>query len=221
MKYICLHIFLLVSFTCFSQVGIGTKNPEEALHIAGTDATIRLEGLSSVNNASNDGVDLIPTLVDTDGTVLLNPLGAGSPHNYITDASTVFASTVTVVANLGTSSTTSNIYNYNVTLTTRSFLEIKYGLAFLINETTGVKILDGKSRQIKNYFTIDGGNDIYGQYSQNYFNVDTDGGNAGFYNRGMTYVQLDPGTYTINFWANIGQGLNSSTEVVFGGDNSS
>ena len=149
MKYICLHIFLLVVFTSFSQVGIGTKNPDEALHIAGIDATIRLEGLSSVNNVSNDGADLIPTLVDTDGTVLLNPLGAGSPHNYITDASTVFASTVTVVANLGISSTTTNIYNYNITLTTRSFLEIKYGLAFLINETTGVKIFEGKSRQIK------------------------------------------------------------------------
>jgi len=222
MKYLSKYVFLLVAFSGFGQVGIGTTAPEAALHIAGENSTIRLEGLSHNNNsASNDGINLAPVLVDLNGTAVLNPISVGSPHNFITDASTVFASTQTVIVNSGTQTTTSNIYNYNITLTRSAYIEVKYGLEFNVYETTGVNINDGKVRQIKNYFTIDGGSDKYGQISQNYYNIDSDGANAGFSNRGTTYIRLDPGTHTINFWAQVNQGLTNSTEVIFGGDNSS
>lgn len=54
MKNQYLSILLYTSIG-FSQVGIGTTNPQEQLHIAGNTSTIRIEGLSNANNPLNDG----------------------------------------------------------------------------------------------------------------------------------------------------------------------
>jgi hypothetical protein len=51
-------IFVLLITTinfCFAQVGIDTTTPQEELHIAGNNSTIRIEGLNYPNNTNNLG----------------------------------------------------------------------------------------------------------------------------------------------------------------------
>lgn len=51
------HILLLlfINFTITAQVGVGTNNPQEELHVAGATSTIRVDGLSEANNPNNLG----------------------------------------------------------------------------------------------------------------------------------------------------------------------
>lgn len=218
-------LIIFMSYSIFGQVGIGTSNPEAALHIAGENSTIRIEGLSEANDPLNDGLRLMPTYVDKNGEITLSPSGAGTSSIHLIDASYAFEKTV-VANNNNVPRTITHIYSYDITLTSEVFIEVKYSLSFNIFSTynpvnqTGVRIFDGKSRQVKTYFTIDANPTLYGQISQNYYNVSTGGGPGTFYNNGFAYIALQPGTYTLNFFVDIAGHDNNTTAVVLGGDES-
>ncbi|MGB1270353.1 MAG: hypothetical protein ACPG45_11515, partial [Flavobacteriaceae bacterium] len=59
--------FLATTTTSFAQVGVGTTNPLQELHIAGTSSTIRIDGLNSANNTNNNGIDIAPVAVNALG----------------------------------------------------------------------------------------------------------------------------------------------------------
>lgn len=70
-------ITVLSLYTTFglSQVGINTTTPQEELHVAGANSTIRVEGLNSPNNINNLGAgSSTPVYVDTDGDLVLGTL---------------------------------------------------------------------------------------------------------------------------------------------------
>ena len=69
-KIINILIVSLIATTTFAQVGIGTTNPQEDLHISGTTSSIRIESLNSTNNVFNDGIKLAPAYVDGNADIL-------------------------------------------------------------------------------------------------------------------------------------------------------
>ena len=52
-------LVLLFGIPGFAQVGIGTTDPQETLHISGNSSTIRVEGLNSENHDKKANSDLI------------------------------------------------------------------------------------------------------------------------------------------------------------------
>jgi hypothetical protein len=70
-------VLMLVSTASYSQVGIGTTEPQETLHVAGESSTIRIEGLDSNNNTENNG-SRTPLAVDALGNMVL---GRSSTHS--------------------------------------------------------------------------------------------------------------------------------------------
>lgn len=75
MKKILPYIFTLVISFSYGQVGINTNTPQEELHVAGSNSTIRVEGLNSTNNTNNLGVgSSSPVYVDADGDLILGTL---------------------------------------------------------------------------------------------------------------------------------------------------
>ncbi len=56
-----------------AQVGIGTTEPSQSLHIAGSTSTIRVEGLSSTNNNYNNGSTESVVHVNSNGDFVLKP----------------------------------------------------------------------------------------------------------------------------------------------------
>jgi hypothetical protein len=221
-------LYLLMFFSvqlALAQVGIGTTNPQADLHIAGENSTIRLEGLNMEYNSVNEGGRLMPTLVDNQGRITLSNQNTTVDSFVVTDASSLFSQRE-VVKIIDASYATQNIYNYEITITAKAFIEIKYSVPYLVystfNENTlqGTKIQDGKARQIQTYFTIDGGDNKYGMISQNYYNVHNGGGVGQFFNSGFAFVGLEPGTYTLNFYANVLASPTNTSAIVFGGDES-
>lgn len=56
-KYLLYTIFITSITSIYSQVGINTISPQEEVHVAGANSTIRIDGLNSPNNAANLGAD--------------------------------------------------------------------------------------------------------------------------------------------------------------------
>lgn len=216
---------IVLSFSCLAQVGVGTTSPQADLHIAGENSTIRIEGLSAANNPVNEGGRLFPTLIDGQGRITLSNQISTVDAFVITDASSTFNQRQ-VVNIVQTTSAVQNIYNYEITVTAKAFIEIKYSVPYLVystfNENTnqGTKIQDGIARQIQTYFTIDGGDNKYGMISQNYYNVHNGGGVGKFFNAGFGFVGLEPGTYTLNFYADVLASPTNTSSIVFGGEGS-
>jgi len=71
-KFLGALLCLFMSYS-YAQIGIGTTNPQEKLHVAGANSTIRIEGLNSTNNALNPGGNrLIPVSVTANGDLQLS-----------------------------------------------------------------------------------------------------------------------------------------------------
>jgi hypothetical protein len=89
-KYYTLFIFAYCS-TFFGQVGVNTTNPQEELHVGGSNSTIRVEGLNTPNNINNLGTaSSTPVYVDADGDLVLGTLADNveilfDSENYLVD----------------------------------------------------------------------------------------------------------------------------------------
>mgnify|MGYP006206653581 FL=1 len=72
MKNYYLLLITFCSIFTFGQVGVGTTNPQESLHIGGNTSTIRIEGLDQFNDPLNLGATaLTPVFVDNQGNFTL------------------------------------------------------------------------------------------------------------------------------------------------------
>lgn len=183
MKNQYLSILLYTSIV-FSQVGIGTTNPQEQLHIAGNTSTIRIEGLSNANNPLNDGVKNARVYVDSNGDLTLSPPnyvagGSGNsnlPFNFLIDVPNFIPDNIHSLPapydNLGriinsdlTQETVEGIiHSVTFTVPAACTVEVKHGVTLVISGSNMLTpslayINDNKTRTIETYFCFDINND--------------------------------------------------------------
>jgi hypothetical protein len=240
--------YTLVVFSQFiiAQVGIGTANPQQELHVAGTNSTIRIEKLNSINEpVLNNGVKLAPLYVDGDGELTLYPpnyaSGGGAPGtipplnflinvgNFIPDG----PNGVGVVLNNDIATTTASRQIISVPFTSpqSALIEVKYGITVVLsagnlNTPTFTAFTDKSARTYQVYFCIDLNNDgldatelskRYGDKGQSY--ASSNQGIIGYpYMNSHGYANIPPGNHALVFFAETTDGVGKFTSVGFGGD---
>jgi len=244
MKKLLTLVFSSIPFLSFAQVGIGTTTPLEALHVAGSTSTIRIESLNDANSIYNDGVKPASVFVDDKGNLTLTPpsvaSGSGEPLNFLINvpnfipdnpASLPFNAGVVITSPVGVQSVEGFIYNVTFTVPQTAVVEVKHGVSFVLSSVPMnappylAYINDSKSRVINTFFCFDVNNDglsvaekalQYGHKGQFYCSVA--GGSLGYpYMNSQGYATLPPGTHSIHFFGVINDPPNTVTSIGFGG----
>ncbi|SDF14839.1 hypothetical protein SAMN05421855_106137 [Ulvibacter litoralis] len=210
MKY-KITFFVFSFFTIYlstAQVGIGTTDPQKDLHVAGTESTIRIDGLNSVNNSENfGGTSKYNVLVDNNGDLTLGKLSG-----EISSASSM-SSPVVVQTTANSGLNAGELYKKNFTLTERALVIITFYISMDFKSYDGASnIDDGRAKVAHNYFYLGDGNTAntskaYGMTSSVYSNWNCDTATGFIYNSRSTTLSLEPGTYSVH--------LNGA---VYGGD---
>jgi hypothetical protein len=207
-----------------SAVGIGTSDPQQKLHLANNVGTLRVESLDKDNNQFNGGntnpTATYPLYVDQDGV-----LGLKLQTLYNSDGSdaldhlTIPTSTLTLPFGDADGKVESTFKTYTITVARQSILEVKYSVSFDVYQlNTLTKINDAGARRITTYYTLDAGTRKYGQASRCYMNnnvnnplpfaaTDVLAATGPAYNSTTTYIQLPPGTHTLNFKAEVSSNI--------------
>ena len=200
-------LFLTVSLS-WAQVGIGTVNPQAELHLAGSESTIRVDGLNSANNDKNlGGAAMYNVMVDSNGDLML-----GSPSGELTSESKI-AAPVIVQTTAASGLNASQLYSQSFTLTDRAMVVITYYISMDFMSYDGTMTIDdGRAKIAHNYFYLGDGiipntSKAYGMTSTVYSNSNCDTATGLVYNSRSTTIALDAGTYSVH--------LNGA---VFGGD---
>ncbi|PKA83667.1 hypothetical protein ATE92_1832 [Ulvibacter sp. MAR_2010_11] len=201
-------LLLFTAFAVSAQVGIGTTNPQETLHVSGNESTIRIEGLNSENNNKNlGGASQYNVMVDAAGNLTL-----GNVSGEISSESNV-ATPVVIQTTASSGLNSTELYTKSFTLTQRALVVITYYISVDFKSYDGAtNIADGRAKIAHNYFYIGNGttantSKAYGMTSSVYSNSNCDTATGYVYNSRSTTISLAPGTYSVH--------LNGA---VFGGD---
>ncbi len=220
MKKQILFLFCCLIFeSSFSQegfVGINTSDPQQKLHIAGSDSSFRIEMLDSINNLSNRNQMNAPLYVDAAGILTLDFDILHNTNNGNEIDSQAPSSSIT---QFGVENIDQEILTMTVTVDRPSYLEVKFSLSFevFLNDQND-KITDQLARVIRNYVLLNGSTARkYGMTSKCYINSHSFGVSTTYYNNASTYIFLPAGTHTISFHGSVGSGSTTTpTHVKFG-----
>ncbi len=211
-------------------VGINTDSPQQALHVAGAQNTIRVEGLSYLYNAKNTG-DINGDGVLTNDTF---PLYVNKDGVFDLDLDTFFASedldaipvAKTITLTPFQETRTEEIHNVVITVPRPSIIEIKYNLGFEVyaDASLNSEISDFLARRITTYFQVDDNPRTYGIDSKSFTNLSSvslsnnTGSKGTFYNVGSAYISLpSAGQYTLRIFGQVSSGTSHlGTSVIFG-----
>ena len=135
--------FVCILSTAFSQVGINTDNPQQALHVGGPIETIRIDGLSSANNPNNLGPDSTTQVhIDDNGDLVLGTQTDNieilfDSENYLIDG--ISPTTLINQTGGGFGYTTAGIpvggTATSFTLTKNAIVEINYSVSWSVYKT--------------------------------------------------------------------------------------
>ncbi len=246
MKLIACIVLIIVCSIGTAQVGIGTTEPQQELHIAGENATIRIESLDAINSpVYNDGVKLSPAFVDGEGNLsLYGSAGSGiEPLNFLIQVpnfipdnpygfSDPYDITGTVINNTTSQSDVSQIIGaVSVVVPKTALLEVKYGVTTYVRGSDmtqsppWLEPTPGESIQIGIYFLVDidsdglSGSELTDKYGiKGLYYESNNGGIPGHpYMNGQGYMKLPAGTHTFYFYGRVKDYYGSYTSVGFGG----
>jgi hypothetical protein len=240
-----LPIILFTPFFTFGQVGIGTTNPQQKLHVSGVGETIRIDGLNQTNNPTkHNGTNTVPLHVNANGDLVLGQspelaldINAGGsfmnpPIRIETDVNTSTHDTFN----------TGELSRVSFTVSKTSLVEVNASVAVKIYDENDDVLTDNISRMygIAAYIKPIGGTETrLFEDATSYSNGPTSNGllalsspnySVGFYNvGGNTFVELDAGDYEIILYGYVGGSYRPPTlgilfgkyfqaAVYFGGD---
>lgn len=155
---------LVLSLYSFAQVGIHNTNPQEKLHIAGSNSTIRIEGLNASNNPLNLGTnENTRVYANGNGDLVLSTKPANieilfNPENYLADPLDTGGSDTNQVNQTGVGSGYSEAGwprqmgpgLSTFTLTRPAIVEINYAISYEIYKS-GIPIDDYHARTAQFY----------------------------------------------------------------------
>lgn len=243
------YLTFLILFSAFAsaQVGIGTTNPQQELHIQGTSSTIRIESLNAINSSDlNDGVKLAPAFVDGNGNISLYGSGNSglNPLNFILDIPNFITDdpygygfpyeTGTVINNsdANVEEVTASIGGVIQFSTPRdALMEIRYGVTTYVRGSSMLvappwtEPTENEAIRIKIYFCIDLNDDgldateLSKIYGLNgVYYESAFGGIAGHpYINGQAYTPIPAGNHSLHFFGSVKDNATSYTSVGFGG----
>jgi hypothetical protein len=245
-NYFVTYMFILMNSLNYGQVGIGTTNPQQELHIKGSSTTIRIESLDVTNSPLlNDGIKLAPAFVDGDGNISLygsgglgieplnfliqvpnfiidNPYGHPAPYD---ETGIVINSTEIQSENVG------EIGAVELTVPREALIEVKYGVTIYIRGSNmqlsppWAETTPGEAVQIGIYFCVDLNNNGLSAEELNkkygikglYYESNYGGIPGHPYMNGQGYMELPQGTHKIYFFGGVKDNLSSYTSIGFGG----
>lgn len=224
--------YLLVCNMFFSQVGIGTNNPQKALHISGTTTTTNVSG-TSINivaptiridglNNTNQGIsrNLTPVSVSDKGDLVLStnlatPLVMINPVNTSNSSTNFLSSPVTIT--MSATSVNTLLKSFSFTLTFPSLVKFNASTSYRLYTTTGSVITDGASRlygtQFK-FITAPSGistTSAFGNKIRSYANSVNNANATGiFYVISKEDLYLPAGNYTVGLYSVLSSNSSSS-----------
>lgn len=232
MKKTYLIISILACSFLSAQVGVNTTSPQEELHVAGSNSTIRIEGLNSPNNSLNlGGNGSSRVFVNGNGDLVLGASTENisvlfNPDDYLLSAEDVNSTIVQTGAGSGYEQVgTPRLFGEGLsqfTLTKNAIIEINYSISWRIRKNNPSLLDDGAARIVQTLlvlYKLDApagvvstdleGNPIVlggalGLNGQFYSNNNSSDGSSGyFHNTGTDYVSLGPGIYRPLFLAQV------------------
>lgn len=243
MRNIIYYTLIFCFNISLAQVGIGTTDPQQDLHVAGATSTIRIESLNTTNEpVLNTGVRLAPTYVTADGDITLTPSGfntngAGNsePLNFLINIPNFVPNGPygdgTVVANDATiTSATAQIVSVPFSSPQDALLEVRYVMTIDLSDLVlpapaASTFNDISARTVRCYFHIDLNNDgldaaelskVYGLHGEAYTSFSQ--GSVGYaFIHGVGYGSIPAGTHSLVFFGETADGNNKPTYVGFGG----
>lgn len=206
-----LILFALSGVGVFAQSGVGfnTTSPQQALHLATANGTIRIEGLNDVNNSYNGGDvngdtnldnDLFPLYVDNEGSfsLELKVINISEELDELNDTA-LPNSSVVLPSNDTDGTISTEIISYPITVTQGGILEVKYNLSstvYLDNAKT--IITDNLARRVQTHLTITGQTRKYGPATKIYSSGSTNSVPGLLYTNCTAYISLPAaGTYDL------------------------
>lgn len=245
MKKITFYItVLLFSNAIIGQVGIGTDNPQQELHIAGPTSTIRIESLNTINEPIlNDGTKLAPVFVTANGDLTLNPSGwttgsgpgTNEPLNFLISIPNFVPNGPygdgTVVANDNTiTNATAQIVSVPFTSPQDALIEVRYAMTIdlsdeFLPQPAASTFTDISAKTVRCYYYVDLNNDgldavelskVYGLHGEAYTSYAQ--GSVGYaFIHGVGYGTIPAGNHALVFFGETHDGTNLNTYVGFGG----
>lgn len=244
MKKTIIYIAILFGNYAFSQVGIGTENPQKDLHIAGPSSTIRIESLNSTNKPLlNIAPKLAPVYVTANGDLTLNPpgyttgetIGSNEPLNFLISIPNFVPNGPygdgTVVTNDNTVTVASSqIVSVPFSSPLQALVEVRYAMTIDLSDLVlpapaASTFSDVSARTVRCYFHIDLNNDgldatelskKYGLHGEAYTSYNQ--GSLGYaFIHGVGFGNIPPGNHALVFFGETTDGTNLPTYVGFGG----
>lgn len=202
-------ITCLLPTIAICQVGIGTTNPQQELHIAGSNSTVRIEGLNSTNNANNNGLRNQAVYVNASGDLIVpaTPAGAESIFNINNFLSSYQLQTGTI----GQGNSAQIYQSSSFTLDQDALVVITYNINLSIRDRAGTGFIsDGKPKLVQSYFYLGNGTTAdfstsFGRAGQAYTNSISPSSSeyivTGFFHNTATEILfLSAGTYSIHLY---------------------
>lgn len=189
-------------------IGSTMNTGSAKLHITGSGNTVRIENLNSTNNAANNnGVDLEPVYVNSNGDLVLGNTSTKTLLNI--SGATAIPQTV-ISSNAAGDIAQGVLYTGSITLTRKAMVSINYQTSVLLNTMNGSRIDDGRPRLYGGLVRVNGVG-AYGYYAGSYTNTITTGTvYNGYYSvNGTAYVELAAGTHSITVIGFVAGGIDA------------